>query len=112
MRNWGPSPTPGAHQISREITATAMSAALVFVGTRLTHSAALALIDPSAPVRQVTYVMRVLAGSDQEPETIKALLRLTAYLDDSDVPIDYARRRGLDCRDLLHEEEWNRICRD
>ncbi|WP_309127110.1 TniQ family protein [Microbacterium sp.] len=112
MRLYGPTPMPGTRSVGREIIAVAMSAAVVFAGTRLTHSAALALIDPSAPVRQVTYVMRMLAGTDQDSTTALALLRLTAWLDDHDVPIDYARRRALDCRDLLVEEEWDQICHE
>ncbi len=97
-------------RVGREISATALSAAVVFAGTCLTHSAALALIDPSAPVRQVTHVMRVLGRAGHRPETIRAILRLADYLDSHDLPIDYARRRALDCRGLLPEDRWIRIC--
>lgn len=99
------------HHIDRELTATALSAALVFTGSRVTHSAALALIDPTASIRQVTRVMRALDQHRQESEPIHAILRLAAFLDAHDVPIDYARRRALDYRDLLSKEEWRRVCR-
>lgn len=112
MELYGPTPLPGTRSIGREIIAVAMSAAVVFAGTRLTHSAALALIDPIAPVRQVTYVMRILAGTEHHSTTALALLRLTSWLDGHDAPIDYARRRALDCRELLVEQEWDQICHE
>ena len=34
------------------------------------------------------------------------------YLADHDVPIDYQRRRGLDCTMLLPDKVWAQICRD
>ncbi len=96
--------------IDREIVATALSAAIVFTGSRLTHSAALALIDPKASIQQVTRVMRAIDLDGQQTGPIYAILRLTAHLDSHDVPIDYARRRELDYRELLAETDWTRIC--
>ncbi len=53
-----------------EVAASAMAAAVVFTGTRLTHSAALALLDPHAPARQVTHVMRDLGRSSHDVGTL------------------------------------------
>lgn len=100
-----------AHRIDREIVASALSAAVVFTGTRLTHAAALALLDPDVPSRRVTNVMREFGRREHETGTLRAILRLAAYLDTHDVPIDYARRRTLDCTNLLPEEQWTQLCR-
>ncbi|MFV4912552.1 TniQ family protein [Microbacterium lacticum] len=99
-----------AHRIDPEIVASALSAAVVFTGTRLTHAAALALLDPGAPSRRVTNVMRELGRREHETGTLRAILRLAAYLDTHDVPIDYAHRRALDCTNLLPEDRWMQLC--
>lgn len=99
-----------AHRIDREIVAPALSAAVVFTGTRLTHAAALALLDPRAPSRRVTNVMREFGRREHETGTLRAILRLATYLDTHDVPIDYARRRALDCTTLLPKEQWTQLC--
>ncbi|MEV8135410.1 TniQ family protein [Microbacterium aurantiacum] len=99
-------------RVDRVIAASALSAAVVFTGTRLTHAAALGLIDPDAPTRQVTNVMRELGRGKVEDRTLLALVRLAAYLDSHDTPIDYARRRALDCINLLPEEQWWALCEE
>ncbi|MFD7068279.1 TniQ family protein [Streptomyces sp. NPDC059913] len=40
------------------------------------------------------------------------LLALADYLDQEGSPIDYARRRGLDYRDLMPLDTWTQLCRD
>lgn len=98
-------------RVDNEIAASALAAAVVFTGTRLTHSAALALLDPHAPSRQVTHVMRELGRSSHHVMTLHAVLRLAALLDVQDVPIDYARRRRLDYTGILPESQWRDVCR-
>lgn len=98
-------------RVANEIAASALAAAVVFTGTRLTHSAALALLDPDAPVRQVTHVMRDLGRSAHDVHTLDAILRLVAFLDTHHVPVDYTRRRALDYTGLLPEPEWRELCR-
>jgi hypothetical protein len=97
-------------RFDHEVAASALAAAVVFTGTRLTHSAALALLDPHAPARQVTHVMRDLGRSAHDVDALHAILRLTAFLDTHDVPIDYARRRGLDYTGILPEPQWQEVC--
>lgn len=99
-------------RMDRESASIALSAAVVFTGSRLTHSAALALIDPTAPPHLVTRVLRAfdLDLDGEQAGTIQEILRLVNYLDSHNVPIDYARRRALDCHDLLEEATWKRIC--
>ncbi|MEV8358415.1 TniQ family protein [Microbacterium sp. NPDC076895] len=109
---WGEWVTRYAPQrVGNEIAASALAAAVVFTGTRLTHSAALALLDPHAPARQVTHVMRDLGRSSHDVDTLHAILRLTTFLDTHHVPIDYARRRDLDYTGILPESQWQEVCR-
>lgn len=97
---------------NREIAATALSAAVTLAGTPLTHAAALQYLDPQAPSGQVTQVMRQLGQSPSESGTIVALIRLAEHLAQTDVPIDYSRRRALDCEGLLPRDQWVAICRE
>ncbi|MEA1263680.1 TniQ family protein [Microbacterium sp. STF-2] len=105
---WTNALTP--RRINGDVAASALAAAVVFTGTRLTHSAALALLDSTAPIRQVTHVMREFGRPGAETPALAAILNLAAYLDSHETPIDYARRRRLDCTELLPEEEWQQLC--
>lgn len=98
-------------RMDREIAASALAAAVVFAGTRLTHAAALALLDSDAPVRQVTNVMREFGRGHHEHLALGVILRLVAYLDSHGSSIDYARRRALDCSALLPDTQWRDLCR-
>lgn len=97
---------------NREIAATALSAAVMLAGTPLTHAAALHYLDPQAPSGQVTQVMRGLGQSPTEGGTLVALIKLAEHLAQTDVPIDYCRRRTLPCGELLPHDEWVAICRE
>lgn len=97
-------------RVDKEIAGGALAAAVVLAGTRLTHGAALSLLDPAAPGRRVTHVMRELGRTPTEPHTLLALSRLAEYLDRTDTPIDYQRRRQLDYMPLLPRQEWNSVC--
>lgn len=97
-------------RMDREIAASALAAAVVFAGTRLTHAAALALLDSDAPVRQVTNVMREFGRGEHEHLALGVILRLVAFLDSHGSPIDYARRRSLDCSALLPDTQWREVC--
>lgn len=106
---WTAMLAPG--RMDREIAASALAAAVVFAGTRLTHAAALALLDSEAPVRQVTNVMREFGRGEHEHLALGVILRLVAYLDSHEPPIDYARRRALECSALLPDTQWREVCR-
>lgn len=96
-------------RIDRPIAALALSAAIVLAGSRLTHAAALRLLDGDAPRRRVTNVMRSLGARNAESDTLPAILLLAEYLDQTDTPVDYARRREIDYSDLLQPDEWESI---
>lgn len=96
-------------RIDRPAAALALSAAIVLAGSRLTHAAALRLLDGAAPSRRVTNVMRSLGARSAESDTLPAILLLAEYLDQTDTPVDYARRRELDYSDLVQPDEWEVI---
>lgn len=96
---------------NREIAGGALAAATVFTGTRLTHAAAVQLLDPANRSRQVTHVMRALGANRPEDQTVRAIRGLARYLDDHDIPVDYARRRTLDYNGLLTHDSWIELCR-
>lgn len=98
-------------RLDAEIAGGALAAAVVFVGTRLTHGSAIKLLDPAAQGRQVSHVMRSLGRNAPEGDTIRAIARLAEYLDETTTPIDFARRRAIDYSRILPRDEWLEICR-
>ncbi|MFT4157345.1 MAG: TniQ family protein [Microbacterium sp.] len=98
-------------RLDAEIAGGALAAAVVFVGTRLTHGSAIKLLDPIAQSRQVSHVMRSLGRNAPEAETIRAIARLAAHLDETTTPIDFARRRSIDYSGILPLDEWREVCR-
>ncbi|MFJ5836412.1 hypothetical protein ACIQGO_06490 [Streptomyces shenzhenensis] len=59
----------------------------------------------------VSHALQRLDDQPQWPHIATALTRLADYIDTSDVPIDYARRRRLDYTTLLPPGRWGEICR-
>ena len=98
-------------RLDAEIAGGALAAAVVFVGTRLTHGSAIKLLDPAAQGRQVSHVMRSLGRNAPEADTIRAIARLAALLDETATPIDFSRRRVIDYSGLLPRDAWHEICR-
>lgn len=98
-------------RLDTEIAGGALSAAIVFAGTRLTHGSAINLLDPDMQGRQVSHVMRSLGRNAPEADTIRALARIAEFVDENSTPIDYARRREIDYSDILPRDEWHEVCR-
>ncbi len=98
-------------RLDAEIAGGALASAVVFVGTRLTHGSAIKLLDAEAQSRQVSHVMRSLGHNGPEIDTIRAIARLAAFLDESSTPIDFARRRTIDYSSILPRDQWREICR-
>lgn len=96
----------------RYVAASALSAAIVFTGSRITHAVALRMLDETVSTRRVSYVMRDLGSPDAEVHTLAMIVKLAEYLDQAVTPIDYRRRRALDYSDLLPESEWEQLASD
>lgn len=90
----------------------ALSMALLLVDTRTRLRDAAQLLDSPIPGQSVPHVLRKLYQSGHWQHVREALIRLADYLDTTDTPIDYRRRRHLDYSGLLPAAEWARICRD
>jgi hypothetical protein len=95
--------------IDQEVVATALAASVVLTGTSLTHTQALELIG-LPPSRHVSYVLQEISRSPRPGRALRLVLELARYLDTHDAPIDYARRRALDCSNLLPADMWRHIC--
>lgn len=90
----------------------ALSTALLFVDTRVPLREAADLLASPLQEQSVMAVLRTLAHTEYWDHIRHALSRLADYLDATDTPIDYERRRRLDYSDLLPAAQWARICRD
>ncbi|QZY47080.1 TniQ family protein [Mycolicibacterium austroafricanum] len=88
-----------------------LAAAVLLVGSDLDITSASALLGISLTHRQAVYRLWRLKESPCWPEIRAALGILADYLDTHDSPIDYQRRRHLNCSGLLTQTEWNTICR-
>lgn len=97
------------HRLDRGNASSALAAAVIVVGSQLTHTEAVALLDPTAPARQVTLVMRELGRHPTEFDSVAAIVRLAEHLDATPTTIDYARRRALDYTHLLPAEHWESL---
>lgn len=97
-------------RLDAEIAGGALAAAVVLAGTRLTHGAAIKLLDPDAKGRQVSHVMRSLGRHAPEVDTVRAITRLAALVDEAAVQINFARRRAIDYSGILPHDEWREIC--
>lgn len=97
-------------RLDAEIAGGALAAAVVLAGTRLTHGAAIKLLDPDAKGRQVSHVMRSLGRHAPEADTVRAIARLAALVDEAAVQINFARRRAIDYSGILPRDEWREIC--
>ncbi len=100
------------NRLDHEVAASALAAAVILVGSDLTHGAALRLLDPDAPGRRVSHLMASLGRSRAEEKSIGAIIELADYLDRTDTPIDYSRRRALDYSTLLPEQAWHDLCEE
>jgi transposase-like protein len=92
-------------------TSVALAVATLLVGSRLSRTTAADMLGAAATPQTVSRILSQLAAHQHWPDANAALLRLADYLDITEVPIDYARRRALNYEDLLPDEQWTDICR-
>ncbi|MGQ9352627.1 TniQ family protein [Mycolicibacterium gilvum] len=100
------SPPALAHSSSR----VALAAAVLLVGSDLDIAEATAHLGGELARLNAIYLLWRLKESPHWPAIRDALAALSDYLSEESAPIDYARRRRLDYRGLLAQDEWDRIC--
>ncbi len=100
------SPPALAHSSSR----VALAAAVLLVGSDLDIAEAAAHLGGELARLNAIYLLWRLKESPHWPAIRDSLAALSDYLNDESAPIDYARRRDLDYRGLLAQDEWDRIC--
>ncbi|WP_159083374.1 TniQ family protein [Streptomyces sp. P3] len=89
----------------------ALSAMLLIVGSRMDKKAAFTSLGSHLNSSHMSRMLRVLEKSGHWDAVQEALTRVSDYLDNTDIPIAYHRRRHLDYHQLLPDEQWHSICR-
>ncbi|MBS2964777.1 TniQ family protein [Actinocrinis puniceicyclus] len=99
---------PGVYS---RVLAPAWAAATLLVGSGLTMNAAAAMLGSVTDLPTVSRLLQLLQERQGWDAATVALDRLADFLDESDIAIDYERRRRLDYRDLLPSTQWTGLCR-
>lgn len=89
----------------------ALAAAVLLVGSTMTVPDAAAALGDASNRNAVIGLLGHLSQTPQWPDIRSVLIRLADYLDTTDVPIDYARRRRLNYSELLPDAQWTAIAR-
>ncbi|WP_162145473.1 hypothetical protein [Mycobacteroides abscessus] len=90
----------------------ALSSILLLVSSRVNLDEAAGLLNVPIEGRAVSRVLQLLERQVEWPSIRTALIGMADYLADTDVPIDYQRRRRSDYSTLLPDTAWRQICRD
>ncbi|WP_232661237.1 TniQ family protein [Pseudonocardia sp. TRM90224] len=88
----------------------ALPCAIQLIGTRLGLSTSVRQLDSQVSAPGVSRILQQLENDPRWHGIYTALVRLADYLDTSDVPINYERRRTMDYHLLLPDEEWEPLC--
>jgi TniQ len=91
---------------------SALSVATVLVGSRISVSSACASLGAVTHTQAVSRVLQKLYAWPDWDEFAETLISLSDTLTSTAAPIDYGRRRELDCGDLLPDSQWQDICHD
>lgn len=97
--------------ISFEQLGSALSAALIVVGTRVNLSEAASALGSVTSRSAVSRILQALRTSVRWPCILLALTRLAELLDEGACPIDYYSRRALPFECFLALDEWREICK-
>lgn len=99
-------------QLDHARLAASLPAMLLMVNSRIRAADAHQVLGSTSQWRTTTHHLRALAREPHWVDIRAALIRLSDYLCDTDIPIDFHRRRHLDYRSLLPQETWTAICTD
>lgn len=88
---------------------SALSAAVLMVGGRLTPARATSLIGSALDGRALTRVLQLMRKHQAWPAIRDAIIAMRERIRAVAPPIDYQRRRQLDCTHLLPDSVWEEI---
>ncbi|MPY48452.1 TniQ family protein [Streptomyces acidicola] len=108
--SWAVRLTPPEGIYARSL-APVLAALLLIPDSRTSLEQAAGLAGDVIDGIEVSRLLQALDDLPHWPDIVTALDRLSDYLDASDVPIDYGRRRVLDYTGLLPHDRWLEICR-
>jgi hypothetical protein len=86
-----------------------LSLMLLRAGRRISEISAARQLGWPTNQQKISYILKGLYGHPLWPNMCSAMIRLADHLAEHSSPIDYERRRQLDYRDLLPDEEWHPI---
>ena len=89
---------------------SALSVAVVMVGSRIDMRLACALLGSAITPPAVSRILHILRAQPGWATTASMLTNLAEWLESNPSPIDYKRRRQLPVEDLLPEPLWRRVC--
>lgn len=89
---------------------SALAVAVLLVGSRLTLSAAAALLGSVTSARAVSRILQLIGRSGSAAKVWSMIEDLADQLDAQRPPIDYARRRALAWEGFLPQSVWMQIC--
>ncbi|MFD0348388.1 LysR family transcriptional regulator [Kitasatospora aburaviensis] len=89
----------------------ALAGSLLLFGSRIDLPDAAKLLGSATDDSNISRILQILRAGAHWPGILHALTRLAEHLDAHPVPIDYARRRGIDYDHLLPAAHWKQICR-
>jgi hypothetical protein len=88
-----------------------LSCAVLLADNRVDLDEVAARLGSVTDGRTISRLLQLLADDPRWEAITAAVTRLVAYLDASDVPVDYQRRRRLEYSDLLPPRQWLGLCR-
>lgn len=103
-----PLTVPGSRRLHHRL---ALAAAIQIIGTDQTPSEACARLGGYLRPAEMHRVLKLFQSEGIWRESGIALARMADFLADDSTPIDYARRRSLEYKGLLSDNEWRRIYR-
>jgi hypothetical protein len=102
------SPPGGAYP---RTLAPVLSSAVLLIGNAMEFDEVATRLGSVTDGRAISRGLHLLVGDPHWEAVATAVVRLAAYLDDSNVPVDYQRRRRLDYTNLLPAQQWLDLCR-
>ncbi|MEV6699674.1 TniQ family protein [Streptomyces sp. NPDC051453] len=98
-------------RLSPRLAAPVLAVALLVVDSRTGFGAAADMLGTLTDRSSTSRILGLLRDEPEWPGLSSALVRLADYLDTTEVPVDYGRRRTLDYTGLLPTARWRDICR-
>lgn len=106
---WSVMLCPPAGAYSRTLRPV-LACSVLLTGSKEGGGEAAARLGSATDARNISRMHQRLQKHGHWSAVITALIQLADFIDQEDVPIDYARRRQLDYGGLLQRTQWQHLC--